>query len=174
MWDNRPVEQKENIFLVPVKPVTQVNGYECGVACVQTILGTKGLRSNRLSLKKNLRTTRRYGTLSENIKEILGSYGLPTEEKFKAKLSDIETALCKGNLCLVAYQAWGARKYYKKLQSGHYSVVFGFEKDYLWLADPFVKGERVRYKTGIRKIRKTVFEERWMDEDGLDHWMLSV
>jgi len=37
-----------------------------------------------------------------------------------------------------------------------------------------VKGERVRYRRGVRKIKKEVFEGRWMDADGLDHWMLAV
>ncbi len=166
--------KKEKILLVPVKPVIQKNGYECGVACVQTILGTRGIKSNRLSLKKNLGTNRRYGTLSENIKSLLKSNELKVREKFKANLTDIEAELKRGKLCMVAYQAWGAKKYYAKLQSGHYSVVFGIEKDYLWLADPFVKGERVRYRSGVRKIRRETFESRWKDEDGLDHWMLAA
>ena len=157
-----------------MKPVIQVNGYECGVACVQTILGTRGIKSNRLSLKKNLRTNPRYGTLSHSIKKLLRNNGLRTKERFEAKVSDIEAEIGKGKLCLVAYQAWGEKKYYEKLQSGHYSVVFGFEKDYLWLADPFVKGDKVRYRTGVRKIKKVIFEERWVDADGLDHWMLAV
>ena len=168
------MNKKDKILLVPVKPVIQVNGYECGVACVQTILGTRGLRSNRLSLKKKLRTKPSYGTLPHNIKNLLKSHGLKTREKFEANLEDIKRELVKGRLCLVAYQAWGEKKYYTKLQSGHYSVVFGIEEDYLWLADPFVKGNRVRYRKGVRKIKKEIFQERWMDADGLDHWMLAV
>ena len=168
------VRKKDKILLVPVRPVIQVNKYECGVACVQTILGSRGLRANRLNLKKRLHTKPSYGTLVGDIKKLLLAHGLRTKEKYEANLSDIETEIGKGRLCLVAYQAWGEKKYYKKLQSGHYSVVFGFEKDFLWLADPFVKGERVRYRRGVRKIRKEVFEGRWMDSDGLDHWMLAV
>ena len=166
--------KKDKILLLPVKPVVQVNGYECGVACVQTILGTRGLKSNRLSLKKSLHTTKSYGTLSHRIKNLFKLHGLKAKEKFGANLGDIEAELSKGRLCLVAYQAWGEKKYYKKLQSGHYSVVFGIEADYLWLADPFVKGERVRYRAGVRKIKRNIFEGRWVDEDGLDHWYLAV
>lgn len=165
---------KDSILILPVKPVVQANGYECGVACVQTILGTRGIKSNRLTIKRYLRTNKRYGTLGGDIKELLKFRGLKVRERFKASLENIETELKRGKLCLVAYQAWGSTRYYEKLQCGHYSVVFGVEDGYLWLADPFVKGKRVRYRPGVRKIRKEVFEGRWMDEDGLDHWYLAI
>ena len=29
-------------------------------------------------------------------------------------------------------------------------------------------------KKDIRKIKKDIFECRWVDEDGLDHWYLAV
>jgi predicted double-glycine peptidase len=166
--------ENDKILVLPVKPVVQVNKYECGVACVQTILGTRGIKSNRLVLKRYMGTNKKYGTLGGDIKDLLEFRGLSVHEKFGANLADIEAELTLGRLCLVAYQAYGSKKYYKKLQSGHYSVVFGIEGDYLWLADPFVKGKRVRYKRGIRKIRKEVFESRWVDADGLDHWYLAV
>ena len=169
---------KGSILILPVKPVIQANGYECGVACVQTILGTRGIKSNRLSLKGRLHTTKGYGTLPTKIREVLTLYGFKIKEKFEANLGDIESELGKGRLCLVAYQAWGAEKYYEKLQSGHYSVIFGIEKDYLWLADSFVKGKRVRYRPGVRKIKKELFEKRWRDEDGrqklYERWYLAV
>ena len=163
----------DRILILPVKPVVQVNHYECGVACVQTILRSKGVKTNRLSIKKQLRSNPRFGTYSDNIISLLLSQGLKTKERVGANLGDIETELKKGKLCIVAYQAWGYKKYFKKLQSGHYSVVFGYEKDFLWLADPYVKGDRVRYKRGVRKIRRDVFEGRWM-ASGLDRWYLAV
>jgi predicted double-glycine peptidase len=170
--------EKDSILILPVKPVVQANNYECGVACVQTILGTKGIRSNRLGLKKVLGTSRVYGTLPRKIKAYLSTFDFVVKEKHRASLSSIEAELKKGRMCLVAYQAWGAKKYFESLQSGHYSVVFGIEDGFLWLADPNVKGSRVRYKRGIRKIKKEVFEARWKDEDGkkklYDHWYLAL
>lgn len=99
-------------------------------------------------------------------------------EKHGATLEDLEKKVKKKKLCLVVYQAWGTKKYYEKLESGHYSVVIGYEKEYLWLADPYVKGKKSRYGKGVRKIKKEVFESRWKDIDHTgvvyDHWMLSV
>lgn len=169
---------KDTILILPVKPVVQANNYECGVACVQTILSSKGIRSNRLGLKKVLGTSRAYGTLPSKIKAYLSTFDFKVKEKYGATLENIEAELSKGRVCLVAYQAWGAKKYFESLQSGHYSVVFGVEEGYLWLADPNVRGSRVRYKKGVRKIKKEVFEARWKDVDGkkklYDHWYLAI
>jgi ABC-type bacteriocin/lantibiotic exporter with double-glycine peptidase domain len=144
---------KPQIHLLPVKPVVQVNSYECGVACVGTILKTIGFKYDRERVKKALKTNPKWGTDQIMIKKYLKSSG-------------------------VAYQAWGAKKYYETMQSGHYSVVCGYEKDYLWLADPFVKKTSLRYQKGLRKIKNEVFLERWKDVDSKDRvysrWFLAV
>lgn len=169
---------KEKILVLPVKPVIQPNSYECGVACTQTILRTLGIKSNRLSLKRALGTTRADGTNPKKIKEVLKSFGLKLKERSGASVKDVERELSRGRLCLVAYQAWGAEKYFETLQSGHYSVIFGLEDGYLWLADPVIKGKRVRYRRGVRKIKRELFEKRWKDEDAnrvvYDHWYLAI
>lgn len=107
---------KEKILILPVKPVVQVNNYECGVACVQTILASRAIKSNRLGLKRQLHTSKNYGTLPKRIKEALSSYELKVREKYEANLADIEAELKKGRICLVVYQAWGA-KYLFPIQS---------------------------------------------------------
>lgn len=172
------VKKKDKILLVPVKPTRQQNGYECGLSSVMTILKTLGVRVRKDSLKRKLGTTRRHGTHPEKIKALLANMDLGYKEKHRASLKDLENKVKKQKLCLVVYQAWGSQKYYDKLESGHYSVVFGVEKDFLWLADPFVKQKKTRYGKGIRKIKKTTFEGRWKDIDHkgkvYDHWMLAV
>lgn len=166
------------MVVLPIKPVVQQNHYECGVACVGTILKTIGLKYNHERVKKHLGTNREYGTLPVRIAGYLGSRKVDYKEKHRASLDDLERNLRRGRLCLVAYQAWGNKKYFETLESGHYSVVFGYEKDYLWLADPFMKKDKARYKKGIRKIRKDLFLERWVDEDGkkrlYKNWYLAV
>jgi uncharacterized protein YvpB len=137
-----------------------------------------GRRVARKTLKTALGTNKDEGTLPGKIKEVLKSNGVLFAEKDRASLADLERQVKKGRLCLVAYQAWGAKKYFDSRQSGHYSVVFGFEKDFLWLMDPNVRGGRVRYRKGVRKIKKNVFEKRWVDEDArrkvYDHWYLAI
>ena len=172
------VRKKDKILLVPIKPSRQENGYECGLASVMTILRTLGCKSRKDSVKRKLGTTRKHGTHPERIKGLFGDMAINFREKHGATMSDLESRVRKQKLCLVVYQAWGSQKYYNKLESGHYSVVFGFEKDYLWLADPYVRGGKTRYGKGVRKIKKTIFEGRWKDVDQkgvvYDHWMLAV
>lgn len=170
--------KKEKILLVPVKPSRQENGYECGLSSVMTILNSLGLKQRKDTLKKRLGTSSKVGTHPERIKTFLKEMDLKFRETHGATLGDLESRLKRQRLCLVVYQAWGSHRDYERMESGHYSVVFGFERDYLWLADPFVKGGKTRYGKGVRKIRKTVFESRWRDMDHkgevYDHWMIAV
>ncbi len=172
------VKKRDKILFVPVKPTRQQNGYECGLSSVMTILGTLGVKVRKDSLKKKLGTTSKHGTHPDKIKTLFQDLELEFREKHRASLNDLENKVKKRKLCLVVYQAWGSQKYYDKLESGHYSVVFGVEKDYLWLADPYVKMQKTRYGKGIRKIKKEIFEGRWKDMDYkgkiYDHWMLAI
>jgi len=170
--------KKNKILLVPVKPVRQENGYECGLASVMTILRTLGCKSRKDAVKRRLGTTRRHGTHPERIKSLFREMELNFREKHGASLHDLESRVKKQKLCLVVYQAWGSQKYYDRMESGHYSVVFGVERDYFWLADPYVRQQKSKYGKGIRKIKKEIFDGRWKDIDykGVvyDHWMLAV
>lgn len=169
---------KNAIRLLPIRPYTQKTNYECGLACVQTILSSKGISVDRLRLKKALGTSKNVGTIPKKIKKVVRGLGIKAKERFEQNILDIEKEIRRGKLCLVAYQAWGDKKYFETLQSGHYSVVFGYEKDYLWLMDPNVRGGRVKYKKGIRKISKKVFLARWKDEDAeqklYNRWYLAI
>lgn len=169
---------KGKIFLLPVKPVVQRNSYECGVACVGTILKTIGLKYNHDEVKSQLETNRKWGTDQKMIKRYLRNNGIKYISKEGSTIAELERQVKKGRLCLVAYQAWGAKKYYESMQSGHYSVVCGYEDEYLWLADPFVKKNNIRYQKGLRKIKKSSFLERWKDVDSRDRvysrWYLAV
>lgn len=170
--------QKDKILLLPVKSVSQENCYECGLSAVMTILKTMGMKVRKDNLKKKLGTSSRKGTPPENIKALFTEIELEYQEKHKASLRDVEKMLKASKMCLVAYQAWGEEKYYKRLQSGHYSVIFGAEGEYFWLADPYVRHSKSRYGRGVRKIKKETFLGRWKDIDykGVvyDRWMLAV
>jgi ABC-type bacteriocin/lantibiotic exporter with double-glycine peptidase domain len=169
---------KGKILLLPVKPVIQRNSYECGVACVGTILKTIGLKYDRIKVKEALKTNPKWGTDQAMIKKYLRDCGVSFLVRKESSIVEVERQVKKGRLCLVAYQAWGAKKYYETMQSGHYSVVCGYENNYLWLADPFVKKKSLRYQRGLRKIRKEVFLERWKDVDSKDkvysRWFLAI
>lgn len=166
------------IVVLPIRPYIQVNNYECGLACTQSLLDYAGHSVSRLRLKKVLGTSRDIGTPPIAIKRILRSKGVKFREKQASTVNELKAQIDKGRVALVAYQAWGSKKYFESLQSGHYSIVFGYEKDFLWLMDPNVRGGRVRYRKGVRKIRKEVFLSRWRDEDCkkkiYDRWFLSV
>jgi len=170
--------QKMKIVVLPIRPYTQVNNYECGLACTQSLLDYAGHSASRLRLKKTLGTKRDIGTPPIAIKRSLKLKDVRFREKQNSTIKELERQIDMGRVALVAYQAWGSKKYFETLQSGHYSVVFGYKKDYLWLMDPNVRGGRIRYRKGVRKIKKEAFLSRWKDEDYkkkvFDRWFLSV
>lgn len=49
----------------------------------------------------------------------------------------------------------------KKLQSGHYSVIFGFNKTHFFLSDPSKKKNPRITERGFRTVKKTLFLKRW-------------
>jgi len=178
MCENKQVRQKENIHILPIKPVEQTNGYECGLSSVMTILKALGVKPSKAKLKEMLGTNSKAGTSPDRIKALFDGLDVTYEEKYGSNLKEIEKMLKTSKMCLVAYQAWGNEKEYAKLLSGHYSVIFGFENEYLWLADPAVHKENARYGKGLRKIKKETFLARWKDVDFAgkvyERWMLGV
>lgn len=72
----------------------------------------------------------------------------------------------------------GSHKEIQDLESGHYSVVFGYDKKYLWLADPSKHHTHKQKMWGARKINKKLFNKVWIDTNDntkiYKKWILTV
>ena len=62
---------------------------------------------------------------------------------------------------IIAFQAWAdpGVDYKNDWDDGHYAVVIGYDKDYLYFEDPSLLGS-------IGYIPKAEFLDRWHDVDG--------
>ena len=65
------------------------------------------------------------------------------------------------------------------LVSGHYSIVFDVDEDYVWLIDPTIEGVEVPgFGKGIVRQARGEFYKRWWDKgvagEIYDHWFLAV
>ncbi len=141
----------------------QPNPYSCGVASALSILRYYGIEDEReRKLEKTLKTTPKNGTHLIHIMKLFTHRGL-TIDAGKMTIADVEKYIDKGIPVLVMIQARSNKKkidYAKTRAEGHYVVVIGYNKEYLFFDDPVLKS--VGYMT------KKEFVSRWHDKDNKD------
>lgn len=163
-----------------LKPMVQKFDYDCGGAAVVdllTLLGREDVMKN--DLYQRLDVNPMDGTRSQNIKKLFDEEKIEYREKFKATIPDLEKLTEEGYVSLISYQSWGTEEEMDNLDSGHYSIVFEVDKEYVWLIDPTIDGVEVPGSVpGIIRRTKAYLEKRWMDKgvagEIYDHWLLAV
>lgn len=166
-------------IILPIRKNLQDTVYDCGPASLKIIMETLGISVNEEKLMKICRTTPEAGTTPDQLITALKKFKIKHEVIDHASLEILEDKIRNLYLCLVDFQAWGeGGADYKGLNTGHYSVVFGFNKTHLWIADPAKHKTEDYKKWGARKMRKDMFVERWLDKefDGTRtyRWMIAV
>lgn len=163
-----------------LKPVVQKFDYDCGGAAVVDLLSLLGREDViNADLYQRLDVNPMDGTKSQNIKKLFEEEKIEYSEKFKATVDDLDKLIKEGCVCLISYQAWGTEEEMDNLDSGHYSIVFEVDKEYVWLIDPTIDGVEVPGSVpGIVRRSKDYMERRWVDKgtagEIYDHWLLAV
>lgn len=166
-------------IILPVKRNLQDTPYDCGPASLKIILETLGIHISEERLMKLCKSTPEKGTSPEAMIDLFKKLKITFEVIEHATIELIEEKIRNLNLCIVDYQAWGdGGSEYRGLNTGHYSVVFGYNKTHLWIADPAKHRTGDYKKWGTRKMRKDFFAEHWMDKEGTEtqtyRWMIAV
>lgn len=168
--------------ILPVKPNLQDTHYDCGAASLEIILQTLGKSISEEELMKLSETSIEDGASPKHLMRVLNKLGVRYELIPDGSIELIEEKIKLLNICLVVYQMPGySDNIYKKLEAGHYSVIFGYNKENFWIADPAAHreiGHTHKYRAGIHEIEKGQFNKRWIDIGGdhviYRHWMLCV
>lgn len=134
--------------ILKIKPIEQLPAM-CGPTSLKIVLD---YFEKKVPLKKLIKLTKANhssGTKPENLVSAAKKLGFEVVAQKNSSIYEIKKFLLK-NLPVIV--DWFSR------DEGHYSVVVGIDKNWLWLADPeFGK---------IKKIRKEVFERVWFDFPG--------
>lgn len=165
--------------ILPIRKNLQDNSYDCGPASLKIIMETLGIPIDEERLMKICQTSAEKGTQPNQLIAALKKFKIKHEVIEHASLELLERKIRGLNLCLVDFQAWGdGGADYKGLNTGHYSVVFGFNRTHIWLADPAKHKTKDYKKWGARKMRKDMFLERWLDKEDNGartyRWMITV
>ncbi|MGE0792565.1 MAG: C39 family peptidase [Candidatus Woesearchaeota archaeon] len=132
--------------MLNVKLFKQSKGY-CGPASLKMVLSCYGINKSENYLAKITKTTRTKGCYEKNIVKACEKFGLKGYVKNNSSINEVKNLVKKGIPVIVDW--------FSPEEGGHYSVVVGFEKNKIILAEPHF-GE-------LKEYAITWFEERWFD-----------
>ncbi len=142
---------------VHLPSVKQQTKYSCGAAAFRSIADYFRIRKDEKEWMKLLETSTK-GTEHDNLVKIAKGCGMQVECREGMTVEDLCTHLDNKVPVICAMQAWGAKEYYKKGQSGHYVVAIGYDNNNIYFEDPTIAGKR-----GF--LNKKEFNRRWHDKD---------
>ncbi len=144
-----------------IKSRKQLTSYTCGIAVLRTIFLYYGKNVHEKTLVKKGSITSDLGTSHKQICYLANLYKFKGYSKRNSNIEEIEGWIRKNVPVIVNYQDGNNNG-----NNGHYSVVIGFNKRWLYLADPsnYYEGDYKKY-SNVKRILKSVFLIRWWDID---------
>lgn len=155
------------VKLIKVPNIRQRTHYDCGVACVQSVLRYAGIELSLDQLIELLKTTPAMGTNHIEMELLLNSCeGISAEWKGDMTFQELEGYIAAGKPVICCLQAWhdseleyGRYDYSDEWEDGHYAIAIGCDRDNVYFMDPSTFGN---YTFITREHLKT----RWHDADG--------
>jgi len=146
--------------MLKVKPFQEtLNAGMCGPASLKIVLNYYGVEKSEKELAKLCGAKKDLGTDALGIKRAAESLGFKVRIKNNSGFKDIEDWLKKGVPVIVDWFTRGRIDYSDaEVADGHYSVVTGLDKKYIYLQDPEI-GK-------IRKLSREDFLTVWFDFTG--------
>jgi len=132
--------------MIKLKLFKQSKGF-CGPASLKMVLSFYGIKKSEKELAKLTKTSREKGCSEINLINTAKKLGLKGYIKKNSNINEIKR-LNKKNIPIII-------DWFSPEQAGHYSIVIGFEKNNILIADP--------YFGKIKKHKIKWFEERWFD-----------
>lgn len=148
---------------VPLKK--QELKFSCGAGALRSVLHYFNIKKTEKEVRKMVKTTKN-GTKTQNIIKAARDLGLKTKTKYNMDEKNLKTWLDKKIPVIVCFQAWGAKKYYKSQESGHYAVAIGYDKKHVYFQDPSLEDIRGH-------LTWNDFMKRWHDI-GRDSYGIAV
>ena len=128
----------------------QIDGYSCGAQCAYMILKYYGKARSIKNVKKEAGTNED-GTESEPIKKLFRKRGLTVREFSNGNLSRLERAIDRNSPILA---------HISTRKEDHWVVVYGYDKDNIWVADPSLNVLKFSKRIWCSQKRSS-FRKRW-------------
>ena len=133
-------------------------GY-CGPAVLNMTLKYYGVNKSEKELAKLAGTTEIGGTDDKTLVKVFKKFGLKSKVKNNSSFADIKKYLDKNIPVIVDWYTRGRKDYSDSVVAdGHYSIVVGLDKKFIYLQDPEIGR--------MRKLTKGDFLRVWFDYSG--------
>lgn len=157
------VEGMDSAVRIHLPSVRQQKNFSCGAAALRAVCQYYKVGPEKESeFIKACRSNSKAGTDWHDMIRAARSFGLSVKPVMGMKMKELQSYIDLGRPVIVCMQAWDEtpqkEKNYKKLNSGHYVVVIGYDEKYVYFEDPVLEGER-----GI--LTYDQFKKRWHDKD---------
>jgi predicted double-glycine peptidase len=144
----------------------QSTEYSCGASALQAVLSYWGKDVDEAELMELMHTNPEVGTNPEDIIRGARSLGFNAELKEHLSLDEVERRTANGDPMIALGQVWrshkdGASSVADEWDNGHYIVVLGVDKDYVYFQDPYVRMSKAF-------VPRKSFEEHWHQAMGGD------
>ena len=148
------------IKIEKVKANRQLKNFTCGPASLRTVFRFYGINVAERDLIDDA-DIEEDGTSHDQMKLLAHKYGFTFYSKSNATIEDLKKYLFRNNPVIVDYQL-GANNG----DNGHYSVLYGIDDEYVYLADPsnYIEGDNKKFSSDT-KIQIDKFLENWWDPD---------
>jgi len=137
----------------------QATEYSCGASALQAVLSYWGTDVREEELMRLLHTTSEEGTYPEDIVRVALDLGFEAEARENLTLDEVQLFTATGNPMIALAQVWRSEKdtaasVEGEWNTGHYVVVLGVDKDYVYFQDPFARMSKAF-------IPRKAFEQHW-------------
>jgi uncharacterized protein len=137
----------------------QITEYSCGASAMQAVLSYWGRDVDEEALMKLMGTNDEVGTYPEEMVRGARALGFEAELREKTTLDDLEKFTADGRPVIALAQVWRSQKDTPDLATdewdcGHYIVVIGVDKDYVYFQDPYIR-------MGKGFVPRATFLEHW-------------
>src|SRR5262245_33513250 len=144
----------------------QSTEYSCGASALQAVLSYWGRDVAEAELIELMHTNPEVGTYPEDIVRGARSLGFDAELKEGLTLDEVERRTAGGDPMIALGQVWRSQKgqassVADEWDNGHYIVVLGVDKDYVYFQDPYVRMSKAF-------VPRRSFEEHWHQAMGGD------
>ena len=184
----KPIKNKKKVLISKMEPHWQEQVGSCGPASAKIILQYFKKNWSERLLRKMCRK-KSYGTNIAPLIAGLRRTGAAVSAKSNGTLEDIKKFLKNGLPVMVAVWSpelgeahfdpkWSLRER-KENDCGHYAVVYGLSKHFVFLMDPDYYLFEHGNKTGRQRMSINKFLEHWYATDGQKYnkikcWMLVI